>query len=359
MDTREQIAQEQDFSASGQSAPTPAHPMKWYHFLKATLWISAIYNIANLIVYFIQPNYYGGYYIAEEMKGLTRHSVFVGLVLTVYIYFVYRELHRQTRLAPKILTGLYILNIITNIVYAGLLIISLDDDMFKSLIVSPLVTAATSGVLLVINHRYFANRADVFQNGDGMVSSLFRRYKQPEPVQGEKVYSMRWYKLLKVILWLTVLSKAIRMAIALPTVEACLIYLALAGDFYDISEMFIISSITGFLALAIVVTAYLAWSGLSEYKASASKWLRWSYILAVVLFAAVPFVKDVWVYSRLDLDFSAVVESAVQDTFFFGKWSVWGFMAFSVPRIIPIVLYVGFIILNHIYLKKRAHLFKN
>lgn len=352
MDTREQIAQEQDFSASGQSAPTPAHPMKWYHFLKATLWISAIYNIANLIVYFIQPNYYGDYFIAEEMKGLTRHSVFVGLVLTVYIYFVYRELHGQTRLAPKLLTGLYILNIITNIVYAGLLIISLDDDMFKSLIVSPLVTAATSGVLLVINHRYFANRADVFQNGDGTVQSLFRKCKQPEPVQGEKVYSMRWYKLLKGILWLTALSRAIQMIMALREVAYFSITLALDYDYGHeyYSEIILAyamnAMITAFLALAIVVTVYLAWSGLNEYKASASKWLRWSYISAVVLFAAEPFVTDVLVYSRLDLNFSTVVESAVQDTFFFG-------------RIIPIVLYVGFIILNHFYFKKRAHLFKN
>ena len=143
--------------------------MKWFKFLiYFALWASAILNIATGVMQLT-----GNIYEMEGVSAAEIYDVFpklqsidkiYGLILIglgVYILITRFALAKYKSFGPLLLYGVYILNLILPIVYAGItapiLGVSITELLdFTSLIVS--------GVMVFVNFSYFSKRSDLFTN---------------------------------------------------------------------------------------------------------------------------------------------------------------------------------------------------
>ena len=161
-------------------------PMKWYHFLKVTLWFGIVSNLISAIIYF-SGSVYQGYAedVYEALPSLRNLDIFSGVfaLATVVITFIaWYGLQNYKASGPKTLTAMYIMNIAFTIIYmiAMAYIIGGADSTriyssysygysyidLSALAFQPanIISIISGIVFAIVNHIYFNNRSDMFVN---------------------------------------------------------------------------------------------------------------------------------------------------------------------------------------------------
>lgn len=141
--------------------------MKWYKFLiYFVLWANAILNIAMGILQMTGKIYdmQGGsaadvYFVYPKMATLDKIYGIVLIGLGVYALITRFALAGYKSFAPLLLYGVYIINTIAPIVYAGIVAGILEISITELL---EFTTIIVNAVMLFFNFSYFNKRSDLF-----------------------------------------------------------------------------------------------------------------------------------------------------------------------------------------------------
>lgn len=175
----------------GEVSIQSAHSMKWYKFLKVILWFNIISNVVSAFMYFTGSIYQGladeAYEMLPSLKSLDTFSGIFSIAMVVVTFLAWHGLHNYKSRGPKILTEMYILNIVFLIIYTfsmssiigGAETTTVYGNSYVSggyiyqeyLDLSALefqptnIVSIISGIVFAIaNHIYFKNRSDMFVN---------------------------------------------------------------------------------------------------------------------------------------------------------------------------------------------------
>ena len=170
---------------------TPQLGMKWYKALLVILWLSIISDFISGAMYFTGIIYQGYaekvYDIMPSLLTLDRVSGVFCFAMVIFTFIVWLELKKYKKMAPKLVTIMYILNTVYLIAYtfilysvidsAGITIIYGDkyiQGMYEyqeyldlsevAFSASDLVSIIVSIVMTVVNYIYFHKRTDLFVN---------------------------------------------------------------------------------------------------------------------------------------------------------------------------------------------------
>lgn len=145
-----------------------SHPMKWHKFLiYFALWLSALACLSNALMYFT-GSHYGGYaqdvyLVFSGMKVLDVLCGIACLALCAYTVMTRFALAAYRAKGPKMLTNIYLLNLLISLAYAllGSMITGLS---FMDLLGTFLGYVIGSAVMIFVNRTYYNNRAELFTN---------------------------------------------------------------------------------------------------------------------------------------------------------------------------------------------------
>lgn len=145
------------------------HPMGWYKFLiYFALFAGAFFNLCYAVLYMT-----GKIYETEQVDPLAVYSLYPGvkavdivygillLVLAVFMIVTRFQLSGLKKNGPKMIVGLYGLNIAIAIIYAVLISCTTNYMAFDTSIVGQCVISIA---MAVVNKVYFDRRKDIFVN---------------------------------------------------------------------------------------------------------------------------------------------------------------------------------------------------
>lgn len=189
---------------------------------------------------------------------------------------------------------------------------------------------------------------------EGSTSSYTSNYEGEVSI--ESSYSMKWYKVLKVILWFGIISNVISAF----TYFTGLDYQGFEDELYEmLPSLKTLDMFAGVLCIAMTVFTFIVWRALHNYKASGPKMLTTMYFINIASYA---------IYM---IAFSSIIGSAETtmiygDTYIQGMYQYQEYLDLSVlssasvaPTIIQIIGGLVMIIANNIYFKNRYDLFVN
>lgn len=362
---------------------TPSPTLKWYRAVMAFIWVSAIFYIG-----YFGPKCLGLVSMDSEtdfafLKTLNIILLIFSFVLAVFAYIVWRELHKKSLLAPRLLLIWHILAIvcwgiqlIVFVHHAGF-----DDAIIQETVIDgykttsygfvrwfeiqALVAFVCNVVLLVVNCLYFRKRSEVFSNGDGSIGSLFRWQKKPAPAEvaedpeetaTTKKLPVRQHRVTRILAWISALSGAIVTCAWWMSLFAWnqKVQGALRWNYGENSEIFQtmlregqetrILLVVGILLvnIAAILYAYAVWSGLLDHKAGTPNRIV-PLCVFNLSFWIQGFVKGFSQFDGLE-QLIVRVELSFGDVFSF--WIV-------------ILIHAALAILGYLYFKKRKHQFQN
>lgn len=356
---------------------TPAPTMKWYRAVMAFIWVSAIFYIG----------YFGPKCLISRdtetnpafLKNLNTVLLIFSLVLAAFAYIVWRELHKKSLLAPRLLL---IWHIIAIVCWGIQLIVFVHHAGFDDVIVieepdvlwyernyyvrwfeiQALVAFVCNAVLLVVNHLYFRKRSEVFSNGDGSIGSLFRWQKKSAPAEvaedsdetaTTKKLPVRQHRVTRILAWISALFGAIVTCAWWMSLSEWnqenrgLLHWSHYDKYYERlleGQETRIPLVVGILLLniAAVLYAYAVWSGLLDHKAGTPNRIvplcvfNLSFWIQVFVKGSSEFSGEEQLEVRLNLSFEDV----------FAFWIV-------------ILIHAALAILGYLYFKKRKSQFQN
>lgn len=177
----------------GEVSIESTHSMKWYKFLKIILWCGIISNLFSAFTYFTGSTYQSFedelYEMLPSLKSLDMFAGIFCIAMTIFTFTVWRALHKYKAVGPKLLTVMYIANIAffaiymfafssiigsaeTTVIYGSSHVSGgymyqqyLDLTVLSSASTAPTIVQIIGGIVMIIaNHNYFKNRADLFVN---------------------------------------------------------------------------------------------------------------------------------------------------------------------------------------------------
>ena len=170
----------------------------------------------------------------------------------------------------------------------------------------------------------------------------------------ESSYSMKWYKVLKVILWFNIISNVIS-AFMYFTGS---VYQGFTEEVYEmLPDLKTLDMFSGVCSIAFVVIMFLAWHGIHNYKSRGPKLVVIVNILTAVFLA-------IYTFSMSSIIGGAEATTIYGDTYIQGMYQYQEYLdlsalEFQPTNVISIITNVIFAIANHIYFKNRADLFVN
>lgn len=169
-------------------------------------------------------------------------------------------------------------------------------------------------------------------------------------------YSLKWYKFLKVLLWITIIS----------TIYSAFTYLTGASyeGFEDklyetLPSLKALDLFEGIYSIVMAVLTFIVWLALRNYKAIGPKLLTVMYLINAVNNAIYPFA------------FKSIIDGAETTRIYGSSYVSGGYMyqeyldltvlssATIAPALIGVVSGIVMAIVNHIYFKNRELLFVN
>ena len=187
---------------------------------------------------------------------------------------------------------------------------------------------------------------------EGSASSYKSNYESEVSI--ESTYSMRWYKFLKVILWVSIISNLIS-GIMYFTGS---IYLGFTDEVYEmLPSMKTLDTFSGIFSIFMIVFVFSVWHGLHNYKSRGPKLLTVVYVLDIVFLV-------IYTFSMSSIIGGAETTIIYGSTYMSGGYMYQQYLDLSALEfqpvgIVSIISKIVFAIVNHIYFKNRADLFVN
>ena len=161
----------QGFVPQNVTDPYQGTPMKWHKFLVYfALWASAVLNLVNAIMCFTGAHYGE---LAQDIyaffPSLKTADTIYGLLLLVIVALAVITALRLMKLkvgAPKLLTCLYILVIVSTILYLLLAASAMKGyaSFGELLNTSTITSLLVSAIMLIVNIVYYRKRTSLFVN---------------------------------------------------------------------------------------------------------------------------------------------------------------------------------------------------
>lgn len=170
----------------------------------------------------------------------------------------------------------------------------------------------------------------------------------------ESSYSMKWYKVLKVILWFGIISNVISAF----TYFTGSTYQGFEDELYEmLPSLKTLDMFEGVLCIAMTVFTFIVWRALHNYKANGPKMLTVMYIINIASYA-------IYMFAFSSILGGAETTTIYGDTYIQGMYQYQEYLDLTVlqsasvaPTIMQIIGGIVMIIANRTYFKNRADLF--
>ena len=157
--------------ANNYSAPASKYPMKWYKFLLVLFVLS---GIANILVGFstmtgaqyVESGISYAEYVYDWYPGLKVIDVIYGLyaiAMGVYVFMVRSALKGFKRSAPKMVTILYVVSLVSFLIY-NIISASIIGMGIANLMAELTLQVVVNLAMIFINKAYFKTRQELFIN---------------------------------------------------------------------------------------------------------------------------------------------------------------------------------------------------
>ena len=168
----------------------------------------------------------------------------------------------------------------------------------------------------------------------------------------ERNYSMKWYKVLLVILWFGIVTNFISGIMSLSGA----VYQGFSEQVYEmLPSLKSVDVFSGFFAFAMTVYTFIVWLQLKNYKKNAPK-------LLIIMYAVNMIFVIVYMFALNSIISGAETKVIYGDTYIqcmyqYQEYLDLSALSFAPTDIISIVVGIVMIIINYNYFKKRSDLF--